>query len=187
MRAVFIVGLCLIVVAIVGLCGCPPKVAVPPVVAPVKPADAPASPAASTPAPDGGGDLALGEKIAREGLGENGQHVAFTGGSDRFKEKPGGCLGCHNDQGQGRKTEKGEIPAITYAALCGGDKPDFPSDDLVVRAIREGKDEEGESLAAAMPRWQLSDKEAAALILFLKELDKAAPAATEAKPAAPAS
>ena len=181
MKRAVVVGLCLLVVVVVSTCGCPPKTSAP--AAPPVGAEAP--PTAIQPSPAG---LSLGEQIAQTGVGENGQHVAFTGGSERFASKPGGCLGCHGEDGRGHKTARGETPAIHYAALRGGDKPDFPSDELVIRAIREGKDEEGASLATAMPRWQLNDAEAAALLEYLKELDKAAPAKSkpEAKPAPPA-
>jgi len=133
--------------------------------------------------------LPLGEQIYKTGVGENGQHIAFTEGSERFAAKPGGCAVCHGEDGRGHKTARGETPDITYAALRGGDKPLYAGDEAVTKSIREGMDEAGKPLAKAMPRWQITQNEAAALFEYLKTLDKAPAAAPadgkpEAKPEA---
>jgi mono/diheme cytochrome c family protein len=180
MRSASVVCVCLCILITLAVCGCAPKSSPPAAGTPGLP------PTAGTPAPTATTGVALGEQIAKTGTGESGQHIAFTGESERFASKPGGCVACHGEDGRGHKTGRGETPAINYTALRGGDKPLFPSDELVLRAIREGNDEAGKALAGAMPRWQLTDTEAAALLDYLKELDKA-PASTEAKPAAPAS
>jgi hypothetical protein len=148
----------------------------------------------TTPAAGAKTGEALGEQLCKLGVGESGQHVAFTGGSDRFKEKPAGCCGCHADNGRGRKLPQVTIPAINYSSLRAGAKPLYTSDAAVITAVREGKREKGEPLGPMMPRWQLSDTEATAMIGYLKVMDKlpATPeqgkaATPEAKPAAPKS
>jgi len=170
-----VVCLCLVVAVVLGALGCTPKAAPPPTTGP---ANALTQGAQTAPAGD------LGEQIVKTGIGAKGQHVAFTGGSDRFKAKPGGCVGCHNEDGRGRKLPKGQIPPITYSALRGGDKPLFPSDDLVIRAMREGKDEKGEALQPMMPHWQLTDAEATAVLSYLKQFDLMPPIPEKGKPAA---
>lgn len=128
---------------------------------------------------------ALGEDLFLRGTGESGTQVEFTGGSDRYKANPGGCVGCHGENGKGRQTPKGRIPAITYAALRGGPKPDFPADAAVIAAVREGKEPEGGSLAPMMPRFKLTDNEAAGLLEYLKALDTM-PVPDKLPPGAPA-
>ena len=175
MKSAIVALLVLVVLGCLG--GCP---SAPPAAPPSAMTPPPSSP---PPAKTG---AALGEQLAKTGVGESGQHVAFTGGSDRFKSKPGGCLGCHNEDGRGRTLPKGKIPAITYSALRGGAKPLYPSDDAVIAAIRDGKDQKGEALAPTMPHWTLTDAEAKALVEYLKVLDKAPPAPAAEPGAKPA-
>jgi mono/diheme cytochrome c family protein len=145
-------------------------------------ATTPGAPPAAAPAGEAGKTgVALGQQIFTTGVGTSGQHIAFTEGSDRFKSKPGGCVGCHGDDGHGRKTAKGSTPDITYSALRGA-KPLYPSDEAVLKAVREGVDQEGGKLAKAMPRWQLSDAEGQAVLEQLKALASAPKAAPPAAP-----
>ena len=160
-----------LVVGTVGLAGCG-KPAAP----------SAANPPAATTAPSVSG-LALGRQIFTTGLGASGQHVAFTGGSSRFRAKPGGCAACHGPDAKGRHFGELTTPNITYTALRGGAMARYPSDEAVLTAIRSGKDEEGQPLSTLMPRWQLTDAEGKALLEQLKALDKAAPTA-KAKSAA---
>ncbi|MBU0609544.1 MAG: cytochrome c [Armatimonadetes bacterium] len=180
MRTAVIVALSLVVVAVVCLCGCPPRTTGPS--GPQMEATAPPS----NTSPGGTKALtgaALGEQIFTTGVGESGKHIAFSEGSERFASKPGGCALCHGEDGRGHKTVRGETPDITYATLRGGDKPLFPGDEAVIKAIREGMDEEAKPLAKAMPRWQITNEEAAALFEYLKTLNQApADGKPEAKP-----
>ncbi|MEI6501449.1 MAG: hypothetical protein WCP21_10560 [Armatimonadota bacterium] len=104
MRLVTVVCLLVLVVGVVCYCGCAPK--------PVAP------PTAGAPAPAG---AALGESICKTGIGASGQHLAFTGGSDRFKQEPGGCLGCHAEDGRGRLTRNlvFTLPSLAGAIALG--------------------------------------------------------------------
>lgn len=152
---------------LVGGCGKP--VAAPPASPPTAAAPAATTQPAATAAN-------LGPQIFATGIGANGQHIAFSGGSDRFKAKPAGCVGCHGADGKGKSFGKASTPNITYAALRGGAKPLYPSDDAVLTAIREGKDQTGQPLDRMMPHWQVTDEEGKALLGQLKALDKAGPA-----------
>jgi len=174
MRVVTAVCLSVLVVAALCYCGCAPK-----------PAAAPDTGIPGLPGPAAKSGLALGEKICKDGIGESGQHIAFTGGSDRFKSQPGGCLGCHAEDGRGRNLPNGKIPPINYSALREGDKPRYATDEALVKAIREGNPAWIQSLAGMMPRWALSPAEGTAMVEYLKVLDKAPPAPAEpaAKPA----
>jgi len=75
------------------------------------------------------------------------------------------------------KGPKGMTPAITYAALRephGAEAADYPSDEALRQAIVAGVEPNGDKLALAMPRFKLSDAEWAALLAYLKSLDKPA-------------
>jgi mono/diheme cytochrome c family protein len=135
--------------------------------------------------------VALGEQIFKTGIGVSGAHVPFTKGGDKFRAEPGGCAGCHGEDGRGKQIPGKEgIPAITYAALrepVGGEAPEFSTDEAMHKAVTQGVEEDGEELSPVMPRWQFTDEEFAALVEYLKQLSTAAPAAEPAaKPDAPA-
>jgi cytochrome c1 len=128
--------------------------------------------------------VALGKQIFTTGNGASGKHVAFKGGSSKFKAKPGGCIFCHGPDAKGKPFGKPKTPNITYAALRepqGGKPANYPTDEIVRGAITTGKDEKGQALDPAMPRWQLSDTEFQGVVEYLKSLSKAPAAA--ARPA----
>jgi mono/diheme cytochrome c family protein len=60
-----------------------------------------------------------------------------------------------------------KAPDITHGALI---KAGF-TDTTIGAAIRDGLDESGKPLDAAMPRWHMSDADLAATIAYLKVLD----------------
>ena len=83
----------------------------------------------------------------------------------------GGCASCHEADGRGGtiKMMTGtavKAPDVTYGALIGAGF----TDATIRTAIRDGLDESGKPLDAAMPRWQMSDADLAATIAYLKEL-----------------
>jgi mono/diheme cytochrome c family protein len=165
------------------IAGCAPRPQ--PGASDVAPPSAAAKPPAEPGAPAVAGGEALGKTIFTTGIGAAGSHVACDMGSDKFKANPGGCARCHGDDGCGVKTPKGGTPPITYAALCmpqGNEPAMYPSDDALKQAITKGVSESGEPLDAHMPRWQLSDQEFAALVDYLKSLDKTGIAASEPPP-----
>lgn len=158
--------------------GCAPKVTTPPPV----PGSPGASPGAVSPSVPAGTNL--GQSLYTSGVGISGTIVPFAGGSDKFQASPTGCIRCHGGDGLGVKGPKGMTPAITYASLraAQGDKPAlYASDEALQKAVTEGLEPNGEHLSNAMPCWKLNDAEWAALLEYLKSLDKPA---TPAKPAA---
>lgn len=110
----------------------------------------------------------LGEQIFFTGIGSNGP-IPFQGGPMWLASMGGGCASCHGPDG------RGGVPVH----MTGATAPDIRFSELaaegfteatVIRAIREGVDEKGGTLDWAMPRWQMTDAEARAVVDFLKSL-----------------
>jgi cytochrome c1 len=83
-----------------------------------------------------------------------------------------GCAGCHQDPSgpalAGRTSKAPFGPNLTPDVETG---LGAWSDAELTRAIREGKDDEGQTLCAVMPRFaDLADADARALVLYLKGL-----------------
>lgn len=80
------------------------------------------------------------------------------------------CASCHKANGAGG-LKLGEATAanVGFAALNDMYKGDW---SMAKRAILDGKDEDGNPLDAAMPRWRgkLSDQEVADIVAFLQTL-----------------
>jgi hypothetical protein len=100
------------------------------------------------------------------------------------------CVKCHRRSGLGMKEGSVLIPPVTGRFLyhplhATADDPDLPyvenarnnrngyTDASLARVIREGVDPDGKSLGYLMPRYQLGDADMAALIAYLKSLDRA--------------
>ena len=130
-------------------------------------------------------DMSLGACIFSQGVGASWQYLPFTNGLPVLRSQPTGCAFCHGPDGRGRKILSfGVTPAITYAALRqprNGQPPAYKTDDALRQPMTAGRDEKGEPLDTAMPRWQLSDDEFTALLTHLKTL-ASVPAARAAKP-----
>jgi mono/diheme cytochrome c family protein len=80
------------------------------------------------------------------------------------------CASCHGTDGAGGKNIEGATAAdIRFAALNEMYNGDW---SLAKRAILDGKDEEGENLAAAMPRWRgkLSESQVDDIVQYLQTL-----------------
>jgi hypothetical protein len=168
--------LSLAVLAVICLGGCPPQAASPPSAVsapPVAPTTTAANPAKALTG------QALGQQIFTTGNGTSGTHIAFQGGPDRFRTKPGGCIDCHGADGMGKTLGNNlKTPAICYDALrqpVGGKPALYPNDEALRQPITQGKDEKGEPLSSNMPRWQLSDTEFSGLLEYLKHLSESMP------------
>jgi cytochrome c oxidase subunit II len=115
-----------------------------------------------------------GQRIFLAGVGSDGQAIPHTASSvarSSLMMGGGGCASCHGANGRGGtlKMMSGtaiQAPDVTYDALI---KNGF-TDVTVRRAIRDGLDESGKPLDAAMPRWQMSATDLDATIAYLKEL-----------------
>jgi len=136
-----------------------------------------ATPTPAVPTPPSG--VSVGERIYVSGVSPTGV-ITRSGGAIWFQRMGGGCAQCHGLDGKGRVVRMmGEVtdsPDIRYVTLStiGSAEPSATtgpwSDSQIVRAIREGVEPDGKSLDAGMPRWNLTDSNAQALLDYLKEL-----------------
>jgi hypothetical protein len=89
------------------------------------------------------------------------------------------CRNCHGDDGRGIVESGVVAPDIRWSHLSkpysvlGGRFRLRPAYDgpLLARALRDGVDSGGQPLAAAMPRYLLSERELAGLTAYLRQLD----------------
>ena len=127
----------------------------------------------------GGGSAATsyssdGQRIYLTGVGTDGQNIPRTAprvSQGSLMMGGGGCGSCHAANGRGgtiRMMAGAAIkaPDIRYSALISSGF----TDATIRSAIRDGLDEAGKPLDAAMPRWQMSEADLSATIAYLKEL-----------------
>lgn len=116
----------------------------------------------------------LGEQIYLTGVGTDGRSISRTApavSQGSLMMGGGGCGSCHAANGRGGTITMMtgtavKAPDITYDALI---EEGF-TDATIKRAIRDGVDESGKPLEAAMPRWQMGDADADAVVGYLREL-----------------
>jgi len=126
-------------------------------------------------------DASNGELIFKTGINIDGQRVAYSGGPGWLAMHGGGCAACHGNDGTGGLAVMPTsliAPDIRYDSLTAedhdGDEQHVPYDEQsLARAIREGIEPDGETLSWPMPRWELSDRDMADLIDYLKTLGAA--------------
>jgi mono/diheme cytochrome c family protein len=124
--------------------------------------------------PSGSTAVAAGQQIYRTGIDPNGTPIAYSGGTMMRAS----CATCHGTDGHGRTTPMVTAPNITYANLTSpqgmlapdGSRGPTYTDATIHKAVTQGIDPTGASLAAAMPRWQLSDQAWTDLLAYLKTL-----------------
>jgi mono/diheme cytochrome c family protein len=118
-----------------------------------------------------------GELIFQTGFNIDGQRITFESDLPWLYMHGGGCASCHGVDGTGGRwvmMTALEAPDIRYASLTEPEHTDEhpPYDDaLVAQAVRDGLDPAGNRLDPAMPRWNLSDRDLADVIEYLKALD----------------
>ena len=158
------------------------------------------------PAPQGEpGELRLGERMYREGVLPSGKPVqASVKGDVRAEGALFGCATCHLRSGMG--SIEGAVaappisgprlyaPRLKYLKPAHRRKPRSPeappepqtlrpayTDATLARALREGIDPSGRTLAPAMPRYLLDDRDLGIIIRYLKTLSaETAPGVTDA-------
>jgi ABC-type branched-subunit amino acid transport system substrate-binding protein/cytochrome c553 len=129
------------------------------------------------PAPDG--DAARGRRIYFEGEDGTTEEMQVLLGNEEIEAPASAfaCVNCHAADGQGT-TEGGVRPApVTWealtaartSALTGRPRPPYDAKTLT-RALRLGVNSANERLHLAMPRYRLTDRQAADLVAFLKIL-----------------
>ena len=117
---------------------------------------------------------ARGTWIFQTGTDPNGQPIPYSGGMMMRAS----CASCHGADGHGLRTPMFVSPNVAYRNLtdpAGMREPDGShgptyTDGLIRRAVTQGMDAEGKSLAWPMPRWQLTDVEWSDLLAYLKTL-----------------
>jgi Periplasmic binding protein/Cytochrome c len=123
-----------------------------------------------------------GREIYERGTSASGGKIeALLGGDTRVAGSILPCVNCHGHDGRG-KPEGGVYPSnITWDALTkpyrlmnpdGRTRPPYTERSLK-RAITTGIDPGGNTLDVAMPRFQLSPRDASDLVAYLKELGDA--------------
>ncbi|SOF00422.1 Cytochrome c [Burkholderia sp. OK233] len=156
-------------------------------IAPVDKANAaPSTPPATT--------ANTGEAIFQKGVLGSGEPVeAMHDGGVNLRGAAAACMNCHRRSGLGSREGNNNIPPITDRYLVHPrvenpeefDLPYIPgmrtnrepyTDATIARAIREGLDSEGKPLSNLMPQYALNDTDMAALIGYLKRLDRRRPA-----------
>ncbi len=147
-----------------------------------------AGPALAQPAPD---PLTLGERIYHEGRNATGGAVRAAVRSDvTMTGAQLACVSCHRRSGFGSSENSVVIPPITgqmlFSAQSAGFQRDYRGGRLgnveraaytqatLARALREGIDASGRSLAPMMPRYDFSDEEITAVSAYLATLSRSA-------------
>jgi len=126
-----------------------------------------------------------GERIYFTGRNEEGQRIAYAGGATSGLMMAGGlnCASCHGGNAEGGQhrmhmlvMDAPDIRWSTLASEAGGEHghgDERPYDLATFRqAVVGGEHPGGEPLSDLMPRWQLSDRDLAALAEYLQSLDQ---------------
>lgn len=134
--------------------------------------------------------LEVGRAIYLYGHVANGTPLqAHRDATTNVSGKAAACVNCHQRSGLGGREGRATIPPITGRYLFNqaadadapqglpfvegtrGDRVAY-TDETLARVIREGVNSEGRQLSYLMPSFDLSDSDMAALITYLKSLDK---------------
>jgi hypothetical protein len=132
----------------------------------------------------------VGEAIYRRGVLGSGQALDATREAGlHMQGADAACANCHRRSGFGSKEGRISIPPVSarylfrqraasaedldlpYVESMRGDRDPY-TDATLARAIRDGLDSEGKPLSYLMPRFALNDADMAALIGYLKRLDR---------------
>ncbi len=168
------------------LAGCSPRQTT---TAAVTPVVAPQAATAVNPA------LALGKQLYRTGIGASGQPVKARIKGDLAEGAAIACANCHLRSGFGAQEGAQVAPPIAADTLFQPVKLKFHGVEVqngaprrpaytpqtLLTALRTGVDAAGKPLADGMPRFELTDAEAAALVAYLQSLSAEASPGVEAK------
>ncbi|MEX3809620.1 cytochrome c [Paraburkholderia sp. BR13439] len=131
-----------------------------------------------------------GESIYQRGIAGSGEAVqASHDGGVRMQGAAVACMNCHRRSGLGAREGNSTIPPISgqylfHPRVQNPEELEIPyvdgmranrepyTDATIARAIREGVDSEGKPLSNLMPQFALNDADMAALIGYLKRLDR---------------
>jgi hypothetical protein len=131
--------------------------------------------------------IALGQRIYREGVGVSGEPLKATGAAQTvLSGNSVACAACHRRSGYGTSEGQFDIRPITAGALFEESsqvlrsprikaqlgtrqRPPY-TEALLARAIRSGLDSGGQPLEAVMPRYALGDEDMKAIAAYLTTL-----------------
>ncbi|HEV7906281.1 MAG TPA: ABC transporter substrate-binding protein [Pyrinomonadaceae bacterium] len=121
-----------------------------------------------------------GKKIYLKGEDEGGEITALLGGSDT--EVPAStfaCVTCHGLKGEGTNEGGLQAPTLVWSALAAPATSALTRQEraayteaTLVRALRVGLDASRGRLHPGMPRYRISDEQAANLVAYLKKLGR---------------
>lgn len=121
-----------------------------------------------------------GKKIYLKGEDEGGEITALLGGSDT--EVPAStfaCATCHGLKGEGTNEGGLQAPSLVWSALAAPGTSALTRQEraayteaALVRALRAGLDSSRGRLHPGMPRYRMSDEQAANLVAYLKKLGR---------------
>ena len=146
----------------------------------------------ASPGPDEA-TVRAGQRLFHSAVATDGTLLQGTlfGGESRLQGQAAACAGCHGSDGQGRIDAGVPVPDIRWDALTrertplpgGAARPAY--DELsLMRALRSGVDPAGRRLAAAMPRFEITPRQAAQLVGYLRRVGTAgdqAPGVTDSE------
>jgi len=115
-----------------------------------------------------------GAWIFQTGTDVDGRPISFAGGMMMRMS----CASCHEADGHGLRAPMFISPDIAYRNLTDprgmvepdGSRDGVYSDPTLKRAVTEGVDAPGNSLAWPMPRWRLTDRQWQDLLAYLRTL-----------------
>ena len=134
---------------------------------------------ASAHADSGDASAARGRRLYREGIGADGRAVTALSGTAGLPLPSAfvACVQCHGDDGRG-KTEagrtvpdiRGETLDVPVSTLADGRRRSPYDTARFLTALTQGLDSSGHTLDTTMPRYRLSEKEAADILDYLKTI-----------------
>lgn len=119
-----------------------------------------------------------GRRLYQHGLTRDGQEItAWVGPGARLPGTLSACTRCHGVSGRGSRDAGLQVPPLRWSDLTQSRasgtgllaRPAYDEATLL-RALRQGIDSQGRPLAAAMPRFELSDRAAADLVQHLRRM-----------------
>ena len=133
----------------------------------------------------GDNHLDAGESIYLRGVLGSGKPLIAQRNGMSIEGRDAACVNCHRRSGFGAKEGRITVPPVTGQYLFSPrEDADLPyletmrigrdpyNDKSLASAIRDGHDVEGRPLDYLMPRFELNETDMAALIAYLKRLDK---------------
>jgi ABC-type branched-subunit amino acid transport system substrate-binding protein len=121
-----------------------------------------------------------GKKIYLKGEDEGGEITVLLGGSDtELSASTFACATCHGLKGEGTNEGGLQTPSLVWSALAAPGTSALTRQEraayteaTLVRALRSGLDASRGRLHPGMPRYRMSDEQAANLVAYLKKLGR---------------